>query len=113
MELLHSTIGDSLSLRARQSPDKLALVYRDQSYTWSEIDRITDYLAVRMDHQGIRKGTHVGIWSVNTPNWILTFLALEKLGAIPGADQYLLQDGRIAEYHSVCRSGVSLLRRWL
>lgn len=47
-----------------------------------------------MDHQGIRKGTHVGIWSVNTPNWILTFLALEKLGAIPGADQYLLQDGR-------------------
>lgn len=83
MELLHSTIGDSLSLRARQSPDKLALVYRDQSYTWSEIDRITDYLAVRMDHQGIRKGTHVGIWSVNTPNWILTFLALEKLGAIP------------------------------
>ena len=32
---------------------------------------------------GVRKGTHAGIWSTNSPNWIITFLALEKVGAIP------------------------------
>lgn len=80
---MYRTIGDCLTDRAEKSPDKQAVVYWDQSYTWWEIDRISDYLAVRMSRQGIRKGTHAGIWSVNTPNWILTFLALEKLGAVP------------------------------
>ena len=83
MELLKRTIGDCLTLRARQSPDKIAIEYWDKSYTWEELDRITDYMAVRMSSFGMVKGDHVGIWSVNTPNWIITFLALEKLGAIP------------------------------
>lgn len=83
MELVKRTIGDCLTLRAKQSPDKIAIEYWDKSYTWEELDRITDYMAVRMSAFGMVKGDHVGIWSVNTPNWIITFLALEKLGAIP------------------------------
>lgn len=83
MELMYKTIGDCLTDRAEKSPAKQAVVYWDKSYTWSEIDQISDYLAVRMSRQGIGRGTHAGIWSVNTPNWILTFLALEKLGAVP------------------------------
>lgn len=80
---MHETIGGCLGLRARQSPDKTALVYGEESYTWAEADRISSLLSVRLYRMGIRKGTHAGIWSVNTPNWILVFLALEKLGAIP------------------------------
>lgn len=83
MELSQKTIGDCLTWRAGQSPDKLAIEYHDKSYSWLQADRITDCLAVRLDGMGIRKGTHVGIWSVNTPNWVLYFLACAKLGAIP------------------------------
>lgn len=80
---MHKTIGDCLASRAQQSPHKTALVYGDESYTWAQVDRISGLLSVRLYRQGIRRGTHAGIWSVNTPNWIFTFLALEKLGAIP------------------------------
>lgn len=83
MELVRKTIGDCLAWRVRQSPDAVAIEYWDKSYTWAELDLVSDYLAIRMNSFGMKKGDHVGIWSVNTPNWVLTFLALQKLGAVP------------------------------
>ena len=83
MNLLSKTIGDCFAERVGCSPDNIAIVYCDITYTWLELDQLSDYLAVRMDAFGIEKGDHVGIWSVNTPNWIITFLALIKIGAIP------------------------------
>lgn len=83
MRLLMKTIGQCLARRASETPRNTAIEYRDQSYTWEEIHRLSDYLAIRMMTMGIEKGDHVGLWSVNTPNWIITFLALEKTGAVP------------------------------
>lgn len=83
MELLKKTIGQCLALRAGETPRNTAIEYWDRSYTWEELHRISDYLAVRMLTMGMEKGDHVGIWSVNTPNWIITFLALVKIGAVP------------------------------
>lgn len=83
MELVRKTIGECLAVRAKRTPQKIAIEYWDKSYTWEEVNRLSDYLAVRMITMGIQKGDHVGIWSVNTPNWILSFLAMEKIGAIP------------------------------
>ena len=83
MELVNKTIGECLAWRVKQSPDKMAIEYWDKNYTWAELDLVSDYLAVRMCSFGMKKGDHVGIWSVNTPNWILTFIALQKIGAVP------------------------------
>lgn len=83
MELVNKTIGDCLAGRVKASPDKIAIEYWDKNYTWSEVDLVSDYLAVRMCSFGMKKGDHVGLWSVNTPNWVLTFLALLKIGAVP------------------------------
>ncbi len=83
MKLIKMTIGECLKRRAEETPDNIAIEYRDRQYTWAEVDRITDYLAVRMVTMGIKQRDHVGIWSVNSPNWIMTFLALQKFGAVP------------------------------
>ena len=40
-------------------------------------------MAGRLEDMGVTRGTHVGIWSVNSPNWVFTFLALVKIGAVP------------------------------
>ena len=55
----------------------------EQRYTWKDLDTLSDYMVGRMLSCGIRKGTHVGIWSTNSPNWIIVFLALSKIGAVP------------------------------
>ena len=53
------------------------------SCTFRQLDVVSDLLAVQMGGLGITRGTHVGIWSVNSPNWVFTFVALTKIGAVP------------------------------
>lgn len=79
---MEKTIGDCLAYRVKLSSEEIALGGEMGTYTWREVEVYSDYLAIRMHMMGIKKGDHVGIWSVNTPNWIFTFFALQKIGAI-------------------------------
>ncbi|MGL5435168.1 MAG: class I adenylate-forming enzyme family protein [Lachnospiraceae bacterium] len=81
--IYHQTIGECLEARARMSAGQAALEYGNQQYTWKQVDEISDRLADMMYAMGLEKGDQAGIWSVNHPDYILTFLALCKLGAIP------------------------------
>ncbi|MFU0833577.1 MAG: Long-chain-fatty-acid--CoA ligase [Oscillospiraceae bacterium] len=83
MDLIHKTIGECLRERAILSGESTAISMGSWSCTYAQMNKITDLLALQMNQYGIKKGTHVGIWSVNTPNWVFTFLALTKIGAIP------------------------------
>lgn len=76
-------MGQCLYEQARSGGNSTALETGQWSCTWEELDRITDYLAGEMLEDGITKGTHAGLWSINSPGWVLTFLALVKIGAVP------------------------------
>lgn len=82
MIVLEKTIPGGLKKRAEISGDKIAYIYNDMEYTWSECDRITDMLAMTLRKRGIKKGTHVGIWGVNSIEWIFHYFAVLKTGAI-------------------------------
>lgn len=81
--LTYKTIGESLEECSRLFPDKIAIIYENSSYTWSQVNLESNLLAYQMHKMGIRKLTKVAIWSVNRPEWIFTYLALVKLGAVP------------------------------
>ena len=83
MRLIKKTIAECLRSRVKESGDRIALEADEQQYTWTRLDDLSNYMVVRMLSCGIRKGTHVGIWSTNSPNWIIVFFALEKIGAVP------------------------------
>ncbi len=53
-----------------------------QSYTWNDIEVCSQIIADDLRKQGVARGTHVGLMGTNTMNWIYTFFALQKLGAI-------------------------------
>ncbi len=82
MALVSITIPEFFSQRVRETPDKTAMVFEDISYTWMELQQLSNQWAIYFRKQGIQKGTHVGIWSSNTPEWLLSFLALAGLGAV-------------------------------
>lgn len=83
MERIRKTIGACFQERAAKSPGQTALESDEQSYTWRELDNLSNYMAARMAAHGVAAGTRAGIWSTNSPNWVIVFLALEKLGAVP------------------------------
>jgi fatty-acyl-CoA synthase len=82
--LLEQTIGENFEATVAAYPDREALVEfaTGRRWTWAELDRDVDALAIGLIRAGIRKGDRVGMWSPNCAEWTLTQFATAKIGAI-------------------------------
>ncbi|HET7533014.1 MAG TPA: AMP-binding protein, partial [Nocardioidaceae bacterium] len=82
--LLDETIGASFERTAAAYADREALVEvaTGRRWTWAELDRDVDALAVGLIGAGVGKGDRVGIWSPNCAEWTLVQYATAKVGAI-------------------------------
>ena len=83
MELISRTIGQCLKEQAVHNGGQIAMEMDGDSWSFCRLDAVTDRISVRLHEMGVTRGTHVGIWSVNTPMWVALFLSLVKIGAIP------------------------------
>lgn len=83
MELISKTIGQCLEEQAVQNGTLPALETQEYSCNFQQLDRLTNRMVLKLKKLGVAHGTHVGIWSVNTPEWVVLFLSLVKLGAVP------------------------------
>lgn len=73
--------------QAARTPDATALVFRDRTMSYAELDARADRLAVRLRALGVRRGTWVAIHLERGPELVVAILAVLKAG---GA--YLLLD---------------------
>jgi acyl-CoA synthetase (AMP-forming)/AMP-acid ligase II len=76
------TITEIIGSAAREKPNNTALVYSDRSYSYRELDEITDRIAANLFKTGIRKDSKVGINGPNIPEWLFSYIGLCKLGAV-------------------------------
>ncbi|HSS10797.1 MAG TPA: class I adenylate-forming enzyme family protein [Acidimicrobiales bacterium] len=65
-----------------QFGDREFLVYGDERLTFAEHYRLVAGLASRWAVQGVQKGDRVAIAMRNYPEWVMTFWAVQALGAI-------------------------------
>lgn len=82
--LLEQTIGECFEATVAAYADREALVEHasGRRWTWAELDRDVDALAVGLLRAGVGKGDRVGIWSPNCAEWTLVQVATAKVGAI-------------------------------
>jgi len=71
-----------LKKRTIESKDKPAFVFKDQTYTWVDVDIGSRIVSNELKKIGVKEGTHVGICGLNSINWVFTFFGILKLGAI-------------------------------
>lgn len=76
--------------------DGLAFVFNGREYTWDDVNRLSQIVADDLHKLGVKKGSHVGICSPNSINWILAFFAVQKLEAIAFLVNYGLKPHEIA-----------------
>lgn len=81
---VNSTIGDMLDRQAERFADRDALVHFETGarYTYSQFRDEVDRVARGLMALGIQRGQHVGIWSTNYSEWVLTQFATAKIGAV-------------------------------
>ena len=82
--LLEQTIGENFEATVSAHPDREALVEfaTGRRWTWAELNRDVDALAIGLIRAGIGKGDRVGMWSPNCAEWTLVQYATAKIGAI-------------------------------
>ncbi len=82
--LFERTLGDWLEHWAKTTPDKEYIVYsdRDLRFTWSKFNERVDNLAKGLLAIGVKKGSNVGIWATNVPDWLTFLYATAKIGAV-------------------------------
>jgi len=79
---INHSFKEILSHQVREYGDLTVLQNDHDSYTWRDIDTASQIIASDLAAMGVGKGTHVGICGANSVNWVLTFYATQKLGAI-------------------------------
>ena len=83
----HLTVPDeslwnAFSKLAQTSPKEVGLNYLGQNYTWFELVDAASRLASAMQAMGVSKGHRVILYAQNCPQWVISFYAVIRLGAV-------------------------------
>jgi len=66
---------------ATEKPNREAIVFGDRRLTWADVKREMDAVAKAMLDAGVGKGDRVGMIAMACPEFIVTFMAANKIGA--------------------------------
>jgi fatty-acyl-CoA synthase len=78
------TVGSVLRRSAVQWSDRDAVVFPalDVRWSWRDLDRRVDAASAALIASGVGRGEHVGIWSMNAPEWVVTQFAVGRIGSV-------------------------------
>ena len=75
-------LADLVREAARRTPDKPALLYRDSSMTWGELDALVDRAAAGFGTLGLHAGDRVAIQLGNTPGFVVSYFGALRGGYV-------------------------------
>jgi fatty-acyl-CoA synthase len=75
-------IGQWVAKRAQLSNNKIALIYKDRQFTYSQLNNRINRLANGLAQVGIQKGTRVAVFLLNGTEILEVMFACAKIGAI-------------------------------
>jgi crotonobetaine/carnitine-CoA ligase len=76
------TIGNILADKVARIPKKIFLLWEDRSFTYADIDAMTNRYANGFLESGVRKGDHVAVLMSNCPEFFGVIWGLGKIGAV-------------------------------
>ncbi|ART74138.1 long-chain fatty acid--CoA ligase [Mycobacterium dioxanotrophicus] len=97
---------NQLARHALMQPDRTALRFLGHTTTWRELDERVDKLAGALSRRGIGVGDRVLILMLNRPEFIESFLAASKLGAIAVPVNFRMTPPEIAFLVGDCQARV-------
>ncbi|AZB42083.1 amino acid adenylation domain-containing protein [Bacillus sp. FJAT-42376] len=79
---VHRTILDLFYEQVRTFPDKKALTYLEESYTYEELNELSNGIAAALLDRGIKKGDFAGVYIKRSADAVLAMLGALKAGAV-------------------------------
>jgi long-chain acyl-CoA synthetase len=75
---LHEYVKENAS----QHPDKPAYTFYGKELSWAQVDDYIDRFAGFLEQNGVGKGTAVGLYMQNCPQYIIAHYGIQRLGGI-------------------------------
>lgn len=95
--------------KARQTPHKPFLLYRDETLTYAQVDRRSNQVARALrDHLGLRQGDCVAVFMGNEPAFVWLWLGLAKLGCAMACLNYNIRAKSLLHCFQCCDAKVLL-----
>lgn len=82
LPLENITVGQLLRRTAQRVPQRPALEYSGNVWTYEQFDRQVDTAARQLLDHGVQKGDHVGVYCEAEPNAIFAMYAIMRIGAV-------------------------------
>ncbi|MDR0386589.1 MAG: acyl--CoA ligase [Treponema sp.] len=79
---MFKTIGQCLHEIAAKYADRPALIGMGTVLNWRQTEEQSACIAAALRDRGVRRGSHVGIWSYSTPLAALCFYGVVRIGAV-------------------------------
>lgn len=84
LTLKNKPLHEYLREHAQRTPEKAAVIYYGKELSYGELDLFSDKLASFLYEKGIRKGDKVALFMQNSPQYIISHFAVQKIGGIVG-----------------------------
>ena len=93
---LQMSFKNFLDSKVERDAAKIFFVDDRTAYSWLDVEQCAAIIAEDLSKLGVKRGSHVGICSLNSANWIVTFFAIQKLQAIAVLMNFNLRAKEIA-----------------
>jgi long-chain acyl-CoA synthetase len=100
---LHHFLEES----ARKYPNTPCTIFKGAKITYGEMNELTDRLAAGLAEIGIKKGDRVGLFMPNTPQFVMAYFAILKIGGVVVATNPLYSAREIE--HQLNDAGVEIM----
>ena len=81
--MLHSTVWQMFLNTAARFPQRPCAETAEAVQTYAEVLDFSERTALALRKTGLRKGSRAGIWCKDSPEFLILYLAMELLGAVP------------------------------
>lgn len=96
--------------KARQTPHKPFLLFRDESYTYAQADQRSNQVARTLRNRlGLRQGECVAVFMGNEPAYVWLWLGLAKLGCAMSCLNYNICAKSLLHCFQCCEAKVLLV----
>ncbi|MCL2173244.1 MAG: long-chain fatty acid--CoA ligase [Candidatus Bathyarchaeota archaeon] len=101
------TLQALLSQTAVNFPEKTAIIYDNQKFTYKELEEFSSRFACALIDLGVKKGDRVALFLFNSPQFVITYFGALKAGAVVTTINPLHSEREVEE--QICDSGAQII----
>ncbi|MEA1970993.1 MAG: AMP-binding protein [Thermodesulfobacteriota bacterium] len=79
---MEQNLGKMLEYTCNKYPDRVSIIYKDKNISYAQLDRAVNAFGNSLKALGIAKGDKVAMMLPNIPEFVISYFAILKLGAV-------------------------------